>query len=108
MSSAYDFVVVGGGIAGVTTASELAKIGSVLLLERESSLAYHTTGRSAAISMESYGNELIRKLTCASRDFFENPPSDLTADPLCSPRGALIFSDEKNLAKLKLRYEVVK
>jgi D-arginine dehydrogenase len=108
MSSAYDFVVVGGGIAGVTTASELAKIGSVLLLERESSLAYHTTGRSAAISMESYGNELIRKLTCASRDFFENPPSDLTADPLCSPRGALILSDEKNLAKLKLRYEVVK
>lgn len=108
MNNVYDFVVVGGGIAGVSTASELAKIGSVLLLERESSLAYHTTGRSAAISMESYGNELIRKLTCASREFFENPPSDLTADPLCSPRGALILSDEISFAKLKLRHEVVK
>lgn len=108
MSNVYDFVIVGGGIAGVSTASELAKIGSVLLLERESSLAYHTTGRSAAISMESYGNELIRKLTCASRNFFENPPSDITADPLCSPRGALILSDDENFSKLKLRYEVVK
>lgn len=108
MNNVYDFVVVGGGIAGVSTASELAKIGSVFLLERESSLAYHTTGRSAAISMESYGNELIRKLTCASREFFENPPSDLTADPLCSPRGALILSDEISFAKLKLRHEVVK
>lgn len=108
MNNVYDFVVVGGGIAGVSTASELAKIGSVLLLERESSLAYHTTGRSVAISMESYGNELIRKLTCASREFFENPPSDLTADPLCSPRGALILSDEISFAKLKLRHEVVK
>jgi D-arginine dehydrogenase len=108
MSNVYDFVVVGGGIAGVSTASELSKIGSVLLLERESNLAYHTTGRSAAISMESYGNELIRRLTCASRDFFENPPSDITANPLCSQRGALILSDDQNFAKLKLRYEVVK
>lgn len=75
MNRNFDFLVVGGGIAGVAVGSELARHGSVLLIDRESSLSYHTTGRSAAISMESYGNALIRRLTCASRDFFEKPPS---------------------------------
>ncbi|WLG89389.1 FAD-dependent oxidoreductase [Pseudomonas cucumis] len=63
MTVRYDFIVVGGGIAGVSAAYELAAHGSVCLLEREPQLAYHTTGRSAAISMESYGNQQIRSLT---------------------------------------------
>nr|BFE94324.1 hypothetical protein GCM10020185_48600 [Pseudomonas brassicacearum subsp. brassicacearum] len=70
MTARYDFIVVGGGIAGVSAAYELAAHGSVCLLEQEQQLAYHTTGRSAAISMESYGNQQIRSLTCASRRFF--------------------------------------
>ena len=107
MNTVYDFVIVGGGMAGVATASELAKVGKVLVLEREASMAYHTTGRSAAISMESYGNEFIRKLTCASRYYFENPPSENAVDPLCSPRGALILANEKSVDKLNKRYALV-
>jgi D-arginine dehydrogenase len=107
MNRAPDFLVVGGGMAGVACAAELASHGSVLLLERESSLAYHTTGRSAAISMESYGNTLIRQLTCASRSFFEHPPVDVTDEALISPRGALIVADEANFIKLKTRYQSV-
>jgi D-arginine dehydrogenase len=103
-----DFLVVGGGIAGVAVASELALHGSVLVLERERSLAYHTTGRSAAISMESYGNALIRQLTCASRGFFENPPPELTSEALSSPRGALILGEEQHWDKLQARYGAVK
>ncbi|WUR11029.1 FAD-binding oxidoreductase [[Empedobacter] haloabium] len=108
MTQSVDFLVVGGGIAGVAVASELARHGSVLVLERERSLAYHTTGRSAAISMESYGNALIRRLTCASRGFFEQPPADLTSDPLSAPRGALILGDEAHWGKLQARYAAVK
>lgn len=107
MNQNFDFLVVGGGIAGVAVGFELAHHGSVLLVERESSLSYHTTGRSAAIFMESYGNALIRQLTCASRKFFENPSTDLTTNMLCSPRGALIVGDEAHFAKLKGRYEAV-
>ena len=46
--ASWDFIVIGGGIAGISAAAELARSGRVLLLEREERLAYHTTGRSAA------------------------------------------------------------
>ncbi|WP_028634356.1 NAD(P)/FAD-dependent oxidoreductase [Pseudomonas parafulva] len=107
MSGSYDFIVVGGGIAGVSVAYELAAHGSVCLLEQEQQLAYHTTGRSAAISMESYGNQQIRSLTCASRAFFENPPEGLAEHPLWAPRGALIVAQASREDKLRARFKAV-
>ena len=43
-----DFIVLGGGIAGASAAYFLAEHGSVVVLEREESPGYHSTGRSAA------------------------------------------------------------
>src|SRR6516165_1991351 len=63
------FIVVGAGIAGASAAYELAKLGSVIILERESQPGYHTTGRSAAVFSEIYGNPTIRALTLGSRSF---------------------------------------
>ena len=51
------FVVIGAGIAGASAAYELAKGHAVVILERESQPGYHTTGRSAAVFSEIYGNE---------------------------------------------------
>jgi D-arginine dehydrogenase len=63
-----DVAVLGGGIAGVGVAAELARSGTtVALLEAEDRLAYHATGRSAATFLESYGSAEIRALTRASR-----------------------------------------
>jgi D-arginine dehydrogenase len=63
-----DFAVVGGGIAGVSVAAELAERGaSVTVLEQEDRLAHHSSGRSAATFLESYGSPEIRALTRASR-----------------------------------------
>jgi D-arginine dehydrogenase len=81
-------LVIGGGIAGVSLACELASDRTVVLLEAEPTLAFHTTGRSAATLIESYGNLPIRALTTASRKFFTEP-SDLFAAPLATPRGVL-------------------
>ncbi|WP_413792566.1 MULTISPECIES: FAD-dependent oxidoreductase [unclassified Pseudomonas] len=44
MIARYDFIVIGGGIAAVCVAYELAAHGSVCLLEQEQQLAYHATG----------------------------------------------------------------
>lgn len=84
-----DFVVIGGGIAGAAAAAHLAPHGSVVLLEKETSLAYHTTGRSAAIFIVNYGAEGSRPLARASNAFFEDPPDYAVDSPLLTPRGAL-------------------
>lgn len=85
----FDFAVIGAGIAGASAAYEISARASVLLLERESQPGYHTTGRSAALYMESYGTPAIRALTRASRAFFDAPPPVFGAEPLLSPRGVL-------------------
>ncbi|MBS0362787.1 MAG: FAD-binding oxidoreductase, partial [Proteobacteria bacterium] len=49
----------------------------------------HSTGRSAAVFNESYGNGLIRDLTRASRPFFQAPPPGFAEVPLLRRRGVL-------------------
>jgi D-arginine dehydrogenase len=49
---------------------------------------YHSTGRSAALFSEYYGNGVVRALTAASRPFYTAPPPGF-GTPLLSPRGVL-------------------
>ena len=85
------FIVIGAGIAGASAAYELASDSRVIVLERESQPGYHTTGRSAALYTETYGNRAIRALTSGSRAFFEAPPAGFSDHPLLSPRGTLLI-----------------
>ena len=50
-----DFLIIGGGIAGVSAAARLSELGSVALVEAESNLAHHASGRSAALYEPRYG-----------------------------------------------------
>ena len=83
-----DVVVVGGGIAGVSVAYELAADLSVVLLEREAALATQSTGRSAAMFIDSYGGLEVRILAKAGRRFLDDPPGEWDR-PLLTPRGAV-------------------
>jgi D-arginine dehydrogenase len=85
----FDAVVVGAGIAGASFAHALSPHARVLLLEREAQPGMHSTGRSAAMFMESYGAPQVRALTRASRAFYEQPPAGFADTPILSPRGAL-------------------
>ncbi len=97
-----DILVVGGGIAGASAAAALAGAGAyVILLEMEPQPGYHTTGRSAATFVSSYGNDTIRILNAASRPFFDTPPDGFADFPLLSPRGALFASDEAHISDLR-------
>jgi D-arginine dehydrogenase len=85
----FDIVVIGAGIAGASAAAELAGTHKVAMLEREEVPGYHSTGRSAALFSESYGNEAVRALSRASREFFYAPPPGFSEHALVRPRGAL-------------------
>ncbi len=90
-STAWDFAVVGAGMAGASVGWELAQQGArVLLLEREAQPGYHSTGRSAALFMETYGTPQIRALTRASRAFLQSPPDGFVGTgSLLAPRGVV-------------------
>lgn len=80
----FDIAVVGGGIAGVSAACHLAPNHSVVLLEQEHELAYHTTSRSAAIYLENEGGPVFHRLSAASRSFLETDHDELDG-PLLDP-----------------------
>src|SRR5574337_661534 len=84
-----DVLVIGAGIAGASVAAELAPRRRVVVLEMEEQPGYHTTGRSAAVFAECYGNRLVRALTRASRRFLEAPPPPGAGVPLLAARGWL-------------------
>lgn len=84
-----DVAIVGAGIAGAALARALVPARGVLLLEREPQPGLHSTGRSAAMFMESYGSPQGRALTRASRSLYAAPPADFGGAPVLSPRGAL-------------------
>jgi D-arginine dehydrogenase len=84
-----DVVVIGGGIAGVSIAYELAAHRRVTLLEAETSLATHSTGRSAAMYVPGHGVPLVRSLIKASGPRFVALAEQLGAPALLRPRPVL-------------------
>lgn len=82
-----DVLVIGAGIAGVGVATALADTHRVVILERESQPGYHSTGRSAAIFLPNYGNDVIRRLNHASAPMFEHRDVSLFPGP-SSPHAA--------------------
>ena len=100
MAQTFDVAIFGAGIAGSSLAWRLAEHCRVVLIERESQPGYHSTGRSAAMFMESYGPPMVRALTRASRRFYQHPPAGFTTTPIVSPRGALYLASHGQQAQL--------
>jgi len=83
----HDFLVIGGGIAGVSAGARLSELGSVLLLEAEPALAYHASGRSAALYEAQYGQPTTVALNLASRADHESLDGGVL-----SPRGLMLLA----------------
>jgi D-arginine dehydrogenase len=95
-----DVLIIGGGMAGASCGYFLADSASVILLEREEQPGYHTTGRSAALFYESYGNAVIRRITKATRGFLQTPPDGFASGPLLTPRGMLTVATAELVDRL--------
>ncbi len=64
----YDFVIVGGGIVGLTIARALSKhrLGSVLILEKEAELGRHASGKNSGVLHAGiyYGTDSLKAKVC--------------------------------------------
>jgi D-arginine dehydrogenase len=78
------------------------------MLERESQPGYHSTGRSAAQFIATYGTPQVRALTRASEPFFQDPPEGFASAPLLQPRGLLTFASEADLPDLQAAWGILK
>jgi len=93
-----DFIVIGGGIAGLSAAARLAAHGRVVVLEGEEALGYHSSGRSATFSHFGIGNRIVRALTAHSRRYF----LEAGDGALCRRSTALFVATEEMLPALRL------
>ena len=89
-----DFLIIGGGIAGISAAARLSAQGAVVVLEAEDHLAHHASGRSAAMYEPYYGAPPVVGLSLASGEFFHAQKDVL------SPRGQLNVAGPQGLDAL--------
>jgi D-arginine dehydrogenase len=87
--SDFDVIIVGGGIAGASLGAEIAGRRRTLIVEAESFCGYHSTGRSAAFFLESYGGPEVAKLSTASHNLLSERGFLRTRGDLHLTRGDL-------------------
>jgi len=87
-----DVVIIGAGIAGASLAYSLVQRGctDVIIVEKEDSPGYHTSGRSAAVLSQLDVHEIFMKLSIMSTPFFYSPPDGFADVPLVHPNGILV------------------
>jgi len=101
MSQRVDVLVIGGGIAGISAAARIARHADLVVLEGESALGYHSSGRSATFYHFGIGNDAVRGMTAASSDFFAAPPAAYADAPLWTEKPALFIADRESMPALE-------
>jgi glycine/D-amino acid oxidase-like deaminating enzyme len=81
-----EILIIGGGIAGISTGARLAPHARVTVLEAEEALAYHASGRSAALYEANYGMSSTIALARASGQFYLHDTDYL------APRGLMVVA----------------
>ncbi len=82
-----DFIIIGGGIAGISVGARLSHMGRVTLLEGEESLGFHASGRSASLFDVMYGHPTAVALNRAGHDYHATANGGIL-----SPRGLMLVA----------------
>jgi len=88
-----DFLVIGGGVAGLSAAARLSDHGVTTVLEAEDALGYHASGRSAALYEASYGLPSTVALNEASAVYHQTANGGYL-----TPRGLLVVAAADHFA----------
>lgn len=98
--STYDFVVIGGGIMGCSTALHLAEHGRVALLEKET-IGEGPTGHSSAIIRQHYSNELTARMALYSLRVFQRFDERVGGECGFRRVGFVVLVEERDRAGLE-------
>ena len=99
----FDIIIIGAGMAGASLGARLATDRRVLVLEQEAQPGMHSTGRSAAAFIPSYGAHLsaLRQLTQASFKFLKQPPVSISEHSLLHPRGLMTLHGDREATEVR-------
>jgi len=98
--SVADFLVIGGGVAGLSAAALLARHGKTIVFEAEAALGYHSSGRSVSFSHFGIGGAAVKGLTAYSRRFFEEQEDGFCATSIAGVVPSLYFATQAELPAL--------
>lgn len=88
-----DILVIGGGIAGLSTAARMSSLGKVVVLEGEEATGYHASGRSAALFEITYGHPTGVALSEMAMDYHATANGGVL-----SPRGFMVVGGANDRA----------
>ena len=93
-----DILIIGGGVAGLSTAHFLAKSGqrSVLVLEQEKVLGGHASGRNAGMLRQALSDPVLAELAVKSRRTFSRAAKQGWSGLNLQPNGSLLLSKNGN------------
>lgn len=100
----FDFIIIGGGIAGASIGYHLSQSKQVMLLEQEDAFGFHTTGRSAATYIELLQNQTIVALSRASKAFLSNPPADFAQSAILQACACIVTAKASEQKQLEAVY----
>lgn len=98
-----DIVILGGGVAGLSTAYHLATSGSavsVCVVERNRQLAAESSALNAAILRTLDEDAVTTRIALRSARFLRHPPAGFSDVPLVDRRGLLLWPEKDGEAAL--------
>ena len=105
-----DIVIVGGGVAGLATAFQLAArgdVGRLVLVERNAMLAAESSALNAAILRTLDEDTLTSRIALRSAGFLRRPPEGFSEVPLVRERGLVLLAAKGEEEALRRAAEAV-
>ncbi len=103
--SSFDIIIIGAGLAGLSTAYHLSKSCSakILILEKEKKLGLHASGRNAGLLRQAVAVPSFIPLIQATLGALQNPPEDWPQPDIFHPSGSLLLGNFPAIQELQDR-----